>query len=113
MILYDEREERFFIEGRRASVESLSSDDSSVSSADYPLGVSYHPLGDYAIYVQNDANYIHYREDIYSWLLTVYSSLNLLTLEFNYTSLSPLCSISCCQLCRQDIICIKSGHEDS
>ena len=73
MILYDEREESVSVEGRRNSEGSLSSEDMSVSNADYPLGVSYHPLEDYATFVQNDSKFVYYRENIYSWLITVCS----------------------------------------
>ena len=76
MILYDEREECFSVEGRRNSMESLSSDEVSVSNADYPLGLSYHPLEDYATFVQNDPKFVHYRESIYTWLITVCCTLS-------------------------------------
>ncbi|KAK8811491.1 hypothetical protein WA158_003225 [Blastocystis sp. Blastoise] len=36
---------------------------------EYPCGESYTPRSDYAIVIQNDSNYVFYRQRLYNWML--------------------------------------------
>ena len=61
LLVFDDREEQKSVDSD--SISSASSD------TDYPVGTSYMPRCDYATSIQQNREFVGYREEIYEWLL--------------------------------------------